>query len=237
MMRKNPLILIPGLLCDHALWQHQVAVVGQISECIVTDKHMQYETIGRIAEEIVADAPDRFALAGLSMGGYIALEICRKYGRRVERLALIDTSARADTAEQTEKRQKLIALCRQGKFADVSELLFSVLVHPDRYEDTALKQRIVDMADRIGPEIFIRQQQAIMGRSNQVPFLADIRCPTVIVCGEQDQVTPRECSEEMAALIQGSQLEIIPDCGHMTSMEKPEKVSAILLEWLTVRSS
>lgn len=233
MMRKIPLLLIPGLLCDHALWQHQVAVLGQISECIVTKKHMQYETIGRIAEAVVADAPDRFALAGLSMGGYIALEICRRYGNRVERLALIDTSARADSAEQIEKRQKLIALCRQGKFTDVNELLFSVLVHPDRVEDGALKRRIVDMANRIGPEVFIRQQQAIMGRSNQVPCLSDISCPTVIVCGEQDRVTPLECSEEMAGLIQDSQLEIITHCGHMTSMEKPERVSAILLEWLT----
>jgi pimeloyl-ACP methyl ester carboxylesterase len=234
-MRKNPLILVPGLLCDHVLWQHQAAALSQISECIVTDKHMRYETIGRIAEAVVADAPDRFALAGLSMGGYIALEICRRYGKRVERLALIDTSARADTAEQTEKRWKLIDLCRQGKFADVSELLFSVLVHPDRVTDEALKRQIVDMANRIGPEVFIRQQQAIMGRSNQVPCLGDITCPTVIVCGEQDQITPLECSKEMAALIQGSQLEVISDCGHMTSMEKPERVSAILFEWLTAR--
>jgi pimeloyl-ACP methyl ester carboxylesterase len=234
-MRKNPLILVPGLLCDHALWQHQLAVLGQISECIVTEKHMRHEAIGRIAEAVVADAPDRFALAGLSMGGYIALEICRRYGDRVERLALIDTSARADTAEQTEKRQKLIALCRQGKFVDVNELLFSVLVHPDRVTDEALKRQIVDMANRMGPEVFIRQQQAIMGRSNQVPCLGDITCPTLIVCGEQDQITPLECSQEMAALIQGSQLEVIANCGHMTSMEKPEKVSTILFEWLTAR--
>jgi len=234
-MRKNLLILIPGLLCDHALWQHQAAALAQISECIVTDKHMHYETIGRIAEAVVADAPDRFALAGLSMGGYIALEICRRYDKRVERLALIDTSARADTADQTEKRHKLIDLCRQGKFEDVNEMLFSVLVHPDRVTDKALKRQIVDMANRIGPEVFIRQQQAIMGRSNQVPCLRDITCPTLIVCGEQDQITPLECSKEMASLIQESQLEVIADCGHMTSMEKPEKVSAILFEWLTNR--
>jgi len=234
-MRKNPLILIPGLLCDHVLWQHQAAALAQSSECIVTDRHMQYETIGRIAETVVADAPDRFALAGLSMGGYIALEICRRYGKRVERLALIDTSARADTVDQTERRRKLITLCRQGKFADVNEMLFSVLVHPNRLTDEALKRQIVDMANRVGPDVFIRQQQAIMNRPNQVPCLGDITCPTVIVCGEQDQITPLECSEEMAALIQGSQLEVIADCGHMTSMENPEKVSAILFEWLTAR--
>ena len=233
MMRKNPLILVPGLLCDHALWQQQVAALGQISECIVTEKHMQYETIGRIAEAIVADAPDRFALAGLSMGGYIALEICRRHGKRVERLALIDTSARADTADQTERRQKLIGLCRQGKFADVNEMLFSVLVHPDRLTDETLKQQIMDMAHRVGPEVFIRQQHAIMSRPNQMPNLEDIACPTVIVCGEQDQITPLECSEEMAASIQGSQLEVIANCGHMTSMEAPERVSRILFEWLT----
>jgi len=234
-MKKHPLILVPGLLCDHALWQHQTAALSQISKCIVTDRHSQCETIGRIAEAVVADAPGRFALAGLSMGGYIALEICRRYGQRVDRLALIDTSARADTVEQIEKRQKLIALCREGKFTDVNELLFAALVHPDRVTDKALKRQIVDMANRMGPEVFIRQQRAIMGRCNQVPYLADITIPTVIVCGEQDQITPLACSKEMAALIQGSQLEIIANCGHMTSMEAPERVSRILFEWLTDR--
>ena len=180
-MNTIPLLLIPGLLCDHALWEHQVAALGTVADCIVTDKHMQYESIAQIADAVVADAPPRFALAGLSMGGYIVLEIGRKYKDRVERLALLDTSARADTHEQTERRERLIALCRQGKFADVNELLFSVLVHPDRSNDQALKRRIVAMADRMGPEIFIRQQQAIMGRRDQLPHLSHLACPTLIV--------------------------------------------------------
>jgi len=231
-MKKIPLILIPGLLCDHALWEHQAASLARVAECIFTDKHMQFESIEQIANAVVADAPPRFALAGLSMGGYVALEISRKHGERVERLALADTSARADTVEQTERRERLIALCHQGKFADVNELLFSVLVQPGRLNDEELKRRIVDMAERIGPEVFIRQQKAIMGRRDQLPNLADIECPSLVVCGEQDQITPLECSQEMAAKIEKSELAVIADCGHMSTMEQPERTSAILLDWI-----
>ena len=231
-MKRTPLIFIPGLLCDHALWEHQASSLAPVAVCHITDKHMQHASIEQIADAIVADAPPRFALAGLSMGGYIALEIIRKYGARVERLALIDTSARADTQAQTERRQRLIVLCRQGKFADVNALLFSVLVHPDRLHDEKLKRQIVDMANRMGPEIFIRQQRAIMGRRGQLPNLAGIECPSLVVCGAQDQITPPECSREMADRIPGSKLVVLKDCGHMSTMEQPEKVSAILSDWI-----
>lgn len=235
-MNTMPLILVPGLLCDDALWEHQAEFLSQAADVIITDKHMHYETIERIAEAILADAPSRFALAGLSMGGYIALEICRKSAERVQRLALIDTSARADTPEQTERRKKLMDLCRQGTLADVNELLFPALVHPDRLNDKELKRRIEDMSNRVGADNFIRQQNAIINRPNQVPYLPEITCPTIIVCGERDQITPLTCAEEMASSIKGSRLETIPHCGHISTMEKPEEVSKILLDWLRGRN-
>jgi pimeloyl-ACP methyl ester carboxylesterase len=231
-MNRIPLILIPGLLCDHALWDHQVAVLGDMADCVVTAEHLRHETIGRIAEAVVSDVPERFALAGLSMGGYIALEICRRYPDRVARLALLDTSAQAETPEQTQRRERLMALSDGGRFAEVADLLYAALVHPDRKNDLSLKRRIVDMAHRIGPAVFIRQQHAIIGRSNQVPHLAAISCPTVVVCGAQDQVTPLACAEEMASGIDGAHLEIIGHCGHMSTMEAPERVSGILQAWL-----
>jgi len=235
-MRNIPLILVPGLLCDDALWEFQVAALDKIATGMITDRHMYNDSIGKIAEAIVDQAPSRFALAGLSMGGYIALEICRKYGDRVDRLALVDTSARAETTEQTERRKNLMALCRQGKFTDVVELLCSVLVHPGRLNDTVLKRQIADMAHRMGPEVFFRQQRAIIDRPDQVANLSKITCPTIVVCGKQDQITPVECSEEMAAHIKTSELAIIPDCGHMSTMEKPEEVSSALHYWLTLPS-
>jgi pimeloyl-ACP methyl ester carboxylesterase len=221
------------LLCDRSLWQPQVDALGHVAGCTITDPHMHHATIGKIAEAIVARAPSRFALAGLSMGGYVALEICRKFGEKVDRLALIDTSARADTAVQTDRREKLIALCREGKFKEVVETLYPFLVHPDRLSDSTLRRQVVAMADRVGPDMFIRQQRAIMDRMNQVPNLSKIACPTVVVCGEQDQITPVECSQEMAASIKDSQLAIIANCGHMSTMEKPDEVSRLLHHWLT----
>ena len=231
-MNKTPLILIPGLLCDAALWAYQVDALATVADCTVVDAHMQLDTIETIAEAVIADAPSRFALAGLSMGGYVALEICRKFPERVDRLALIDTSARADTIEQTTRRENLIAMCREGKFPEVMELLSSLLVHPDRQVDTVLNQKIADMARRLGPDVFIRQQHAIMGRLNQVPHLSRISCPTIVVCGEQDQITPPECAEEMASHIQGAELAILANCGHMSTMEKPDEVSGIMRDWL-----
>lgn len=231
-MKKNPLILIPGLLCDDLLWKHQVLALSRIAVCTVTDKHMHHNTIGQIAEAIVSEAPPRFALAGLSMGGYVALEICRKFGERVDRLALIDTSARADTTVQTARRESMIALCQEGKFNEMIETLYPLLVHSDRLADPKLRHQVINMAFGMGLEIFIRQQRAIIGRIDQVPNLSKISCPTVVVCGKQDQITPLECSEEMVANISESELLVINNCGHMSALEKPDKVSKIMYHWL-----
>lgn len=232
-MQKIPLILIPGLLCDDALWKHQALSLSHIAACTITDKHMHHDTVGQIAEAIVSEAPPCFALAGLSLGGYIALEICRKFGEKVDRLALIDTMARPDTAAQTVRREGMIALCQEGKFNEVIETLYPFLVHSDRLTDAKLKHYVMNMALRMGPEVFIRQQRAIIARINQIPHLSKISCPTVVVCGEQDQITPLECSKEMVANMSGAELFKVSNCGHMSTLEKPDQVSSIMHKWLT----
>ena len=229
---KIPLILIPGLLCDHSLWSHQVGFLSRVADCTITDRHMHRDSIGDIAEAIVAEAPARFALAGLSMGGYIALEICRQFGERVDRLALLDTSARADTPAQTVRRESLMARCRDGQFRSVPETLYPLMVHSDRLTDETLKAQIVGMALRAGPEVFVRQEQAIIDRIDQVPNLSKISCPTIVICGEQDQLTPLECAEEMALNIRQAELVVVRNCGHMSTMEKPAEVSSVLYDWL-----
>lgn len=234
-MNKKPLILIPGLLCDDSLWKNQVSGLSAVAAIMITDQHTHHDTIGRMADAIVAEAPSHFALAGLSMGGYVALEICRRYGEKVDRLALIDTSARADTPEQTDRRENLIAMCRAGKFTQVADTLYPFLVHSDRLDDAMLRRQVIDMAVRSGPDIFVRQQQAIIDRIDQVPNLSTIACPTAVVCGEQDQITPPECAREMAVKICQSELTIVRNCGHMSTMERPVRVSKILYDWFTGR--
>ena len=228
----TPLVLVPGLLCDAQLWRAQVEHLSDVAETWVPD-HTRSATMAGVARDILADAPFKeFALAGLSMGGYISLEIMRQAPQRVKRLALLDTAARADTPEQTKRRHEFIELAQRGKFAGITDTLMPLLVHPSRLADRPLTDAIRLMAKNVGKDGFIRQQQAIMSRADSRPLLATIRCPALILCGRQDQLTPLDRHEEMAAGIKGARLEIIEDCGHVSTMEKPDQVNRALREWL-----
>lgn len=232
-MQPSPLILVPGLLCDERLWEPVVPFLKPVAACMTTDLHTREGGITAIAAAIADQAPPRFSLAGLSMGGYIALEICRRFPERVERLALLDTSARPDTPEQTERRKQMIALSRRGRFDKVVDVLFSVLVHEDRLNDNGLRNRIAAMARHVGPDAFVCQQEAIIDRIDQRPNLSAIACPTLVICGRQDRITPLDCAEEMAAGIPGAGLHIIETCGHMSTMEQPKTVGKALQAWMS----
>jgi pimeloyl-ACP methyl ester carboxylesterase len=228
---KPHLVLIPGLLCTDRLFAPQIAALGASANISVAD-HTGFASLPEIARAILADAPERFALAGLSMGGYIAFEMLRQAPERVMRLALLDTNARADRPEQADQRRKLIALAERDGIANVIKLLLPYWVHKDRLADQALVAILRGMAEAVGVAAFKRQQEAIMGRPDNRPFLAQIQCPTVIVVGAEDAVTPVKVSEEMHAGIAGSRLEVIPDCGHLSTLEQPEAVNAALARWL-----
>ncbi len=232
MSRKIPLILAPGLLCDRALWQAQIVALGDIAEIAVADVTRD-ASLAAMARRLLAQAPPRFALAGFSMGGYCALEVMRQAPGRVARLALLDTSARADTPEQTSRRRGLIELAEKGEFKGVTPRLLPLLVHPDRLKDTILVREVMAMAERIGKDAFLRQQQAIMSRIDSRPFLAEIRCPTLVLCGRHDALTPPALAEEIGAGIPGAQLDMIDHCGHLSPMERPDAVTAELRQWLT----
>ncbi len=232
MPERTPLLLIPGLLCDAALWRHQAENLRDVADVRIVDRHTRFRTISEIAEAVLSDAPERFALAGLSMGGYIAMEMALTRPERVERLALLDTSARVDPPAQLCRRMDLIDLARRGKLEEVARSLIPILVHPRRFEDGRLTAAIIDMAARVGVDGFIRQQQAIMSRPFQVPNLHRIKCPTCVVVGREDILTPPECAMELVSGIAGSKLVMIEDCGHLSTMESPENVTAALREWL-----
>jgi pimeloyl-ACP methyl ester carboxylesterase len=194
--------------------------------------HRRADSMDAIARQILDQAPAKFALAGLSMGGYIALAIMRIAPERVVKLALLDTGSRSDTPEAAERRRASIALARAGKLEEINTMLWPVLVHKNRQGDTALKKIAGDMALTAGAESFARQQTAIMTRPDSRPGLAAIRCPTLILVGDGDQLTPPALSEEMVSLIPGSKLVVVPDCGHLSTLERPEAVTQALVEWL-----
>ena len=233
MPRKTPLVLLPGLLCDAALWRHQIETLADIADIIVPDLTIE-DQVGAAVRRVLGSAPEEFAVAGLSMGGYIALEIMRQAPDRVTRLALLDTSARPDTQEKIKFRQELIDLARIGQFKGVTPRLLPKLIHPERMADAEMVESILAMAERVGRDAFLRQQRLLMNRPDSRHDLSLIHCPTVVVCGRQDDLTPLADSEEMAEKIPRGKLVVIEDCGHLSTMERPRAVSAVLRYWLQV---
>ncbi len=227
-----PIILIPGLNCSARLYAEQIPVLWQFGPVTVAD-HRRDDSIAAIARRILAGAPPRFALAGLSMGGYIALEVVRQAAPgRVARLALLDTGPGPEAPERTEQRKPLIELARQGRFGEVTDDQFPWLVHRKRGSDAALKAAVRAMNEETGPEAYIRQQQAIMARPDSRPGLKAIGCPTLVLVGDDDRLTPPELSREMASAISLARLVVVPDSGHLSTMEQPEAVNRALIEWM-----
>lgn len=226
-----PIVLIPGLGCSARLYAEQIPALWRCGPVMVAD-HRRGDSMAAIARRILSAAPSRFALAGLSMGGYIAFEIMRQAAERVAKLALLDTGARAEAPEQTERRKIAIELAKSGRYAEVVDIVFPIYVHRNRRDDAALKQIVRAMAEDTGSEAFLRQQQAIIDRPDSRPGFGAIECPTLVLIGDDDQATPFELSREIAAGIAGSRLVIIPESGHLSTLEQPERVTAALVDWM-----
>jgi pimeloyl-ACP methyl ester carboxylesterase len=232
-MSPLPLVLVPGLLCSARLYAPQVAALWPYGQVTVAD-HRRDDSIDAIAARILANAPPRFALVGLSMGGFISMAVERLAPERVDRLALLDTSARADLPEQSAAREKLVALAQEGRLSDVVETLIPRFLHKSRLGDEALKRVVHEMATDTGVEAFARQQKALIGRIDSRASLANIKCPTLVLVGDGDILTPPNLSQEIAAAIPGARLVTVPNCGHLSTLEQPDAVNAALAEWLTV---
>jgi pimeloyl-ACP methyl ester carboxylesterase len=231
MTQPLPIVLVPGLLASARLYGEQLPELWRWGPVTIAD-HTRDHSIAAIARRILAAAPPSFALVGLSMGGYIAFEIARQAPDRVARLALLDTTARPDTPEQTQGRHAQIGLARGGRLDEVIDLLLPVLIHRDRQDDAGLRRLVRLMAEDIGPEAFIRQQQAIMDRPDARPRLAGIGYPTLVLVGDGDELIPPDRSAEIASGIHGARLVMVPECGHLSTLERPQQVTQALVEWL-----
>jgi pimeloyl-ACP methyl ester carboxylesterase len=230
-MPDDTLVLIPGLNCTAELFAPQMAALGGDRRILVAD-HARDATLEAIAERLLADAPDRFALAGLSMGGYVAFEVLRRAPERVARLALLDTSARPDTEEARANRFRLVALAEGGRFGEVHAALWPRLVAPHRRDDRALEAVVRRMMDETGPDGFVRQQTALMARPDSRPLLPGIEIPTLVLVGEEDVVTPPEVAREMAEAVEWASLVVVPGAGHLSTLEAPDVVNRALRAWL-----
>jgi pimeloyl-ACP methyl ester carboxylesterase len=226
-----PILLIPGLLGSARLYAAQIPELWRFGPVTVAD-HTRDDSMTAIARRILVGAPPRFALAGLSMGGYIALELFRQAPARIARLALLDTTARPDTPEQSAARNEHIALAAAGRLDEVVEAQFPRLVHPEHRGDARLREILRQMAQDVGAQAFERQQKATMDRPDSRPDLESIHVPTLVLVGEGDQVTPPERAAEMARAIRGARLVTVPGSGHLSTLERPHEVTQALVDWL-----
>ena len=226
----KPFVLLPGLLCDARLWRDIVLPLRDEIAPMVADLTLD-DSIAAMASRTLAAAPERFALAGLSMGGYVALEIMRQAPERVTHLALLDTSARPDTDERREARRKGIENVKIGKFIGVSRSLLPSLL-AKRNLETPLAEEVQAMAERCGQDAYIRQQQAILNRVDSRPTLPGIAVPTLIGVGTEDILTPPELAEEMAAAVPHADIVRFAKSGHLPPMENPKAVAEALRNWL-----
>lgn len=228
---KLNILLLPGLLNDASLFTDQVTALTPLAAVEVGD----LSTAGSIAEMaasvLQAAKAERFVLLGLSLGGYVAFEIMRQAPERVSGLVLMDTTARPDTAEATAKREELIALAATDLEAVIEQLL-PRLSHPERVNLPTVRGVIQSMATSLGEEVFVRQQRAIIGRPDSRPTLATIACPTLVICGQDDLITPPELAKEIADGIKHAKLKLIEQCGHLATLDQPAEVSRLLVEWI-----
>ena len=224
----------PGLLCDAALFEHQraaFAAAGYIPY-MADFSAAHHESFEAMVLDVLSDLPETFSIAALSLGGYAALKVLELAPHRVDRLALLDTNARADAPEAASRRRGLLELAAKGNFKGVTPRLLPLYLHKSRLEDTALTEAVMAMAERLGADVFARQQGAILARRDQRDTLAAFDKPVLVICGREDQVTPLFLSEEMAQLAPQGDLLVIDDCGHLTSMERPDQVTEALLNWM-----
>lgn len=224
-------VFLPGLLNTGELWKAQIQGLGSKIVPFVADL-THHNSLEDMAKNVLAKAPPKFALAGLSMGGYLAFEIYRQAPERVLKLCLCNTSARPDTPEATLRRQSLIALSKSGKFKGITARLLPQLIDVTHLENAELVKIIYDMADHVGREAFANQQTAIMKRVDSRPLLPQIHVQTQVISGRGDKITPVEVMREIARAIPNAHFAIIENCGHLSPLEQPETVTRLMRRWL-----
>jgi pimeloyl-ACP methyl ester carboxylesterase len=235
-MSQEPLLLLPGLTCDRAVWADQIAALSANAACLVP-AYGELDCLPAMAQAVLRQAPPRFALAGHSLGGRVALEIMRMEPQRVTRLALLDTGWQARPIgevgdEEARRRQRLLDIANSDGMRAMGRDWVTGMVHPERLHDEALIESILAMIERCSLRAFAGQIRALLNRPDASDVLPAIACPTLLLCGREDTWSPLARHEAMARLIAGSRLEVVERSGHMSTMEQPADVSAALKRWL-----
>ena len=226
-MSKIPLVLIPGLLCDSAAWEYQTKHLADIAIPTVISFHGE-NTPEKMVQAILKQSPHQFALAGHSMGGWLALEVMRHAPARAIKLCLLNTTASPDSPDKLQRRKQMIQTVEHGKFHELAMQLSDGFILQQR-----IKKPLQEMFFRSGASRFINDQTAMIQRSESFSILPTIKIPTLIIHALQDQLFSLAEHEEMASLIPNAQLALIEDSGHMSPMEQPQAITTLMRLWLT----
>lgn len=226
-----PLVLLPGMMCDSRLFAPQITTLGA-HRCIVLPTIGGHDTMPALAAEVLANAPPRFALAGLSMGGVVAMEILAQAPDRVERLALLDTNPRAEAPEAQARRAPQIASVQAGGLIDVMRDEMKPNYLADGPNKGAVLDLCLEMALSLGPDVFVNQSRALRDRIDQQETLRRFTRPALVLCGREDRLCPVERHELMHSLLPNSTLTIIEGAGHLPTLEKPNETTAAMARWL-----
>ncbi len=229
----EPLVLVPGMMCDARLFLPQITAISA-DRAVMVAPITAGDRIEDIASNLLDQLPLRFALAGLSMGGIVAMEILRRAPGRISRICLMATSPLAETPTVAAAREPMIVGARAGRLAEV----LRDALPPENLAPGAGRAAVLNQLDQmgrdLGPDVFIRQSRALQRRRDQQSTLRKCKVPTLILCGEHDGLTPVKRHSFMAELIPAAELTVIPDAGHIPSLETPDAVNEALRHWLSV---
>ncbi len=226
-----PLVMIPGMMCDARLFAPQMGVLGR--RAVIHAPCTEADTVEELAALVLATAPPRFALLGLSMGGIVAMEILRQALERVERLALLDTNPLAETPEVAARRVPQMSKAMNGQLASVMRDEMKPNYLADSPGKAAILNLCMDMALTLGPEVFVRQSNALASRPDQRATLAAFKGPALVLMGAEDRLCPRERHELMHRLMPQSKLVIVTAAGHLPTLEQPDQTNQAILDWLS----
>ena len=240
-MKALPLVLVPGLMCDHTVWQPLLPFFDTAQTCQMID-HQSANSLSQMAQQLLDASPPKFVLAGHSMGGRVALEVLRMAPERVAGVALMDTGYLAKVEGpagelEVNKRLVLLEIAQSSGIRAMAAEWVKGMVHPSRLADNELIENILKMFETKNSDIFARQLLALIFRKDATDVLKTIRIPTLILCGEQDAWSPPSQHEEMLHFVPHATLSVIANAGHMSTMEKPKEVAAAMNNWLSQCSS
>jgi pimeloyl-ACP methyl ester carboxylesterase len=232
-MPRLPLLLLPGTLCSPALFAHQVARLEDVAAPRVVAVHL-HDNLRDVARYVLGQVEGAFAVAGLSYGGIVAFELWRQAPERIARMALLNTNPRPASPEMRERQQRFVGMAHLGEFRSITtDFLKDAMLHPDHRKDLALREAVLKMAESIGVDGFVNTVKAQLTRPDSMPDLPRITCPTLVLTGREDTVVPLPVHEAMAAALPNSRLVIVEHCGHLSTLEQPDIVTAALRDWLT----